>query len=450
LNDHPDREELSALLTGDLPARRADAVILHLLQPCESCLAEAPLPLRVLLGAEPARTLPTAAEEKACEAAIHRAIHRALREEHHLREQREQADRAATVLASGGFEAMQKLPRRMSTLAKMEALLARSWALRHDNPALMVQFATAAVWCANRLSSRSYGIKQVFDFQCRAHAELGNALRVCDQLSRAAAEFAHARTLFELGTGDRFLEVRLIELEASLAADRRQFALASNNLLKVYEFYHQQGDDHMAGRALIKRGLYTGYAGDPEEGFRLLGEGLALIDETRDPSLVYAGVHNQFLFLIDCGRFHAASRFRVRHSRQLGDHGGRINEILFRWQEGRVDAGLGKVARAELIFREARQGLQELGRAYDAALLSLDLAGVLLGQGKAVEAQQVVQEAAKVFSALQIEREALVAVIMLRNAFEVQRATVALVKEVAAFVRRAENDPNARFEPERW
>jgi tetratricopeptide (TPR) repeat protein len=450
LNDHPDREELSALLNGDLPARRADAVILHLLQPCESCLAQAPLPLRVLLGAAPARTLPTVAEDKACEAAIHRAIHRALREERHLREQREQVDRAATVLASGGFETMQKLPRRMSALAKMEALLARSWTLRHDNPALMVQFATAAVWCASRLSSRRYGIKQVFDFQCRAHAELGNSLRVCDQLSRAASELAHARTLFELGTGDRFLEVRLIELEASLAADRRQFALASNNLLKVYEFYQQEGDDHMAGRALIKRGLYSGYAGDPEEGFRLLGEGLALIDETRDPSLVYAGVHNQFVFLIDCGRFHEASRFRVRHSRQLGDHGGRINEILFRWQEGRVDAGLGKVVRAELIFREAKQGLQELGRAYDAALLSLDLAGVLLGQGKAVEAQQVVQEAAKVFSALQIEREALVAVIMLRNAFEVQRATVALVKEVAAFVRRAENDPNARFEPERW
>lgn len=424
-------------------------MILHLLQPCESCLARAPRPLRAVLGAETARFLP-GAQERACEAAIHRAIRRALREERQVRQQREQADRAAPVLASGGLEAMQKLPRRMGTLAKMEALLARSWALRHESPALMVQFATAAVWCARRLSARRYSAERVSDFRCRAHAELGNAWRVCDQLSTAAAELARARSLFELGTGDRFLEIRLLELEASLAADWRQFSLASNNLLKVYEFYQTQGDDHMAGRALVLQGLYAGYAGDPEAGFRLLAKGLALADETRDPSLVHAGVHNQFLFLIDSGRFLEAKRFRMRHARQLSDHGGRINELLFRWQEARVDAGLGKVARAELFFREAKQGFEDVGRAYDAALLSLDLAAVLLAQGKAVEAEQVVQAAAKVFTALQIEREALVAVIMLRNAFELRKATVDLVERVAAFVRRAEKDPNARFDPERW
>ncbi|HSN85954.1 MAG TPA: hypothetical protein VL025_04310, partial [Thermoanaerobaculia bacterium] len=248
------------------------------------------------------------------------------RKEDHLQDQKEQAAKAAPLLARGGFEAMQRLPARMGALARMEAFLARSWDLRHECPALMIQFAVAATWSARQLSPRRYGVKRLFDFQCRAHAELGNAYRVADQLPRAAAELGHARQLFEQGTGDPVLEIRLIELEATLAADRRQFGLACNNLDMVLAFYRRAEDRQRTGRTLIKQGLYTGYAGDPEEGFRILGEGLALVDEERDQGLVYAALHNQLLFLIDCGRFDDARKFRVRHSRDLADHRGRVNE----------------------------------------------------------------------------------------------------------------------------
>lgn len=374
----------------------------------------------------------------------------ALQEERHLRSQRAEAAKAAPLLAEGGFEAMQNLPRRMGGLARMEALLARSWELRHENHALMIQFASAAVFCAQQLNVRKYGLQRVFDFQCRAHAELGNAFRVSDQLPRAARLLAHARQLFEQGTGDEVLEIRLVELEASLAVDRRQFGLACNNLDKVLRFHRRTGDRHLAGRTIILQGLYTGYAGDPEKGFQLLGEGLALLDEARDPAVAYAAVHNQLLSLIDSGLFDEARKFRVRHSRQLANHWGRVNEIRFRGLEGRIDAGRNKHARAEATFREVKQGFEEAERTYDAAIISLDLAACLLAQGKAGESEEVVREAAKVFSALRIEREALAAVIMLRQAFEARKATVAMVEEVAAFLRRAEHDPHARFNPRRW
>lgn len=450
LSEHPSREELSALVCGVLEGERAHAVILHLLRPCARCLAKAPPPLGVLLGSEPARGEPTAREDAAYDAVFDRVVRRVLKEERHVRAQREQAAEAAPLLAEGGSEAIQKLPRGMGFLARMEALLARSWEVRFENPALMVQLANAAAWCAMHLDARRYGVQRVSDLQCRARAELGNAWRVRDQLQQAAVELGNARQLFELGTRDPVLEVRLIELEASLAADRRQFGRACNDLLKVYKYYLRVRDRHGAGRTLVLRGLYTGYAGEPEEGFRLLERGLALVDAARDPSLVYAARHNQLLFLIDSGRFDDAKKFRRRHTWQFLDHHGRVNEIRFRWLEGRIEAGFQRYAEAEAIFREVKAAFAEVERAYHAALVSLDLSAALLGRGKAGQAEEVVKEAATVFFALEIQREALAAVIMLGGSFDVGRATAVLAEEVAAFVRRAAFDPEAVFDPERW
>ncbi|HYO15085.1 MAG TPA: hypothetical protein VE685_17970 [Thermoanaerobaculia bacterium] len=131
-------------------------MILHLLQPCARCLAKAPPPLGVLLGSEPARAEPTRCEDAAYERAFDRVVRRVLKQERHVHAQREQAAKVAPLLAGDGFAAMQNLPLRMGALAKMEALLARSWELRHETPGLMVQFASAAVWCSGQLDVRRY------------------------------------------------------------------------------------------------------------------------------------------------------------------------------------------------------------------------------------------------------------------------------------------------------
>ncbi|HSS79166.1 MAG TPA: hypothetical protein VLV54_20775 [Thermoanaerobaculia bacterium] len=59
-------------------------------------------------------------------------------------------------------------------------------------------------------------------------------------------------------------------------------------------------------------------------------------------------------------------------------------------------------------------------------------------------------EAVDIFKGLQIQREAFQAVILLRNAFEDQAATLEMVEEVAGFLRRIEIDPALRFEGQAW
>jgi tetratricopeptide (TPR) repeat protein len=443
LNEHPSLAEISALLSEDLAPEREREILLHLMFECADCLSQAPANIRVFLspGSENTRE-----ENAAAEAAIDRAFRVAIRHQKQLDRERKKARMAAQILSQGGIEAAGKLPLRMGPLAKMEALLARSWDLRHDNPKLMVQLALLAAECAEQLDARTYGVLWVCDFKCRAQAELGNAFRVLDQMENAEAALGKARRYFEMGSQSETLEIRLLELEASVCADSRRFPDACMRLAKVHSHHLQQGNNHLAGRALLKSGLYTGYAGHSEKALQLLADSLKLIDEEQYPTLVYAARHNQILFLIDLGHFREAEKqlFLLRSLRRHA--GGKANELRFLFLEGRIDAGLGRHERAEKLFRAIREGALELNLAYDSALASLDLAAVLLAQRKAGEATEEVKAASKVFIALRIDREAFMTVIMLRTACEMQFATQTMVERVAKFLRRLENDPTARFE----
>ena len=357
------------------------------------------------------------------------------------------AEKIAALLPSNTLNVSRRMPGKAGEDEVFEGLLAKSWSLRYENPGMMAQYATLAVHLSKSFEARRYGREGIFDLQGRALAELGNAYRVLDQHDLAADALTRARYLLEeLGSCDENLLIRLCELEATLAADQRRFGYAICLLLKVASFHQQTGDLHLAGRALIKRLLYVGYAGNPEEALRLIPEALALVDEKRDPGLIYAAMHNQLLFIVDCGRFSEGRAFRIRHSWILNREEGCMNRTRLRWIEGRIEAGLGRPDRAEAAFRKTKQEFEEFDRPYLASIVALDLAAALLAQQRSQEAQEVVLAAAQVFSALRIEREVLAAVIVLRTTLEMGKATAALAEDVAAFVRRAMHDPTAKFD----
>jgi tetratricopeptide (TPR) repeat protein len=447
LTDHPSREELLAVVRGGLTPERAGAILRHLYKGCETCFATAPSSLKAGFGLE---TKMTAEEEAALDAAIDGVFTVALNHNQHLRQQESEAKKAEKILAAGGMEAAAKLPRKMRMLGKYKAFQARSWSLRHENTEWMVFFARLAAQCAKRLSPKRYGVERVFDFQCRAQAELGNALRVSDQFDKAADAFHRARQLFELGTHDKELEIYLLDLEASLDADSRRFQEACIKLEKIYRYHWRSQDHHLAGRALVRQGLYQGNAGNIENALKILQKSLELIDADKDSTLVFAAMHNQLLLLLDSGRFSHAERqlFRLRSMQQ--HVGGHINQLRLQCLKARVDAGLERLTSAEKDLREVVENFSSCNRAYDSALASLDLSAVLLAQRKASEAEDVVTAAYKIFIALKIEREALMAVLALKTACEIRMATRKLAEAVAKFVRRLENDPNAKFDEKAW
>src|SRR6185436_12668011 len=131
-----------------------------------------------------------------------------------------------------------------------------------------------SAWCAVQISLRLdpafYGQEGTHDLRARAVADMGNACRVENRFGEAERFLSHARRLFEEGTGDPKLEIRLLDFEASLLADLRRFSLATPKLLRMLAFYEKEGDQHLVARTLVKLGLYAGYNGNHELAVRRL------------------------------------------------------------------------------------------------------------------------------------------------------------------------------------
>ena len=88
-----------------------------------------------------------------------------------------------------------------------------------------------------------------------------------------------------------------------------------------------------------------------------------------------------------------------------------------------------------------------IGTAFPSALASLDMALSLLRRGETDEAREVALEAAQTFRTLEIEREMLLAVLFLHQTFSLGLARITVLEDVIGFLRKAEHDPDAKFEP---
>jgi tetratricopeptide (TPR) repeat protein len=407
LREHPTPESLERFLRGELPADEGRTVLAHLVRGCRPCQAAAAPLVRLLVeDGDPE-------EVDACGGLYDEALDR--------------------VFAAAG------------RAADCRALLRRSHELRHDDPAEMLQLAQAGVQAAQRLDPSSLDPEQIADLQARAWAQLGNAERVTGNLAAAEGSLEQAHEFFQAGTGDPLLEAQLLSIRAALLAGQRRFLPAMELLERVEAAYSAVEDRHELGRALVQRGLYTCYVGRAEEAVPLLRRGLDLIDEAADPQLALAAVHNLARSLAERGHLRAARTLLGKHDARYARHAGRIDLLKRTWLEGQIADGLGELDRATVRLTEALDGFEEAGLGYQAALAALDLSAVWLRRDQPQAAAALVEEAFETFKALGIGREALAAFAVLQEACERGAATAAIVRQVAAFFRRLEHDPQARF-----
>ena len=448
MSEHLIKPELDGLLGGRLLRAQSRAVILHLLG-CEACRTAAAPRLAPFLSVRP--PVSPAAElspdlDAAYATAFDRAIATVLESRDALRE-RSAVQRALEVYAEEGIAGVEKDPGLLRGLPACQALLQVCQELRYEDPKRMIDTGTLAVHAAGRLSPLRYGAERVADCKCRALVELANAYRVGDRLDdaeRTLGEAAQVFGAFNEGTRNELLEARLNDVKASLLADRRRFAEAAGVLDTVYSIYCRHGERHLAGRARISKGIYVGYRGAPEEAIRLLREGLSLLDPERDPALVYGAVHSQAHFLLTCGRPHEARALLWKYPASPEAVGGRMNLLKIRWLAAQIDASAGDLAAASQGFLEAKQGFEDAGLYYKAALVSLEMATVWMRQGRHEEARALVVEVLGMFKVLRIEREALGSLLLMVQAFEGQVATAALIESVESVIellKRADDDP---------
>jgi tetratricopeptide (TPR) repeat protein len=276
-------------------------------------------------------------------------------------------------------------------------------------------------WCA---SLRRY-----------AWAHLGNAFRVCGQLPIADTAFCCASDLEKAAGGDLtglLSEARVLGFEASLRRDQRRLPEALHLLDRA--LLMDQGD--LKPHLLINRANTLEETGEYEEAIVTLKQALSLIDSQREPLLLWNLCFNIAENLHQVGRPAEAGPFLRQVRQQAGGLGNDLNLLRFGWLEARIAAGLGNRSEAEACFERTRKAFLARRIAYDAALVTLELAVLLLEQGRTAEVKAIAAELLPMFEAQNVAREALATVKLFCDAARRERLTAEMAERCLQDLRR--------------
>lgn len=445
---HPSDREVERFVRDELQPAERRRVVRHLLAGCPACRKRLAPWAEVLFHAEELKEAAVRTLEDPYRAALDRALAQARRYESRFRKERARMEEALEAARAAPPEeiACDEVTD-LYGWCRVEALLRLSFEERYRDPQKMVMLAFIAKVLAERLDAKEHGAALIADLQARAWTELGNAYRVNERLEDADEALDQALGRVQDGTGDPLLLARVADVRASLRSDQRRLGEALDLLETVHGLYLGTGDLHLAGRALISRGISTHYDGNPREAVRLLREGLDLIEADRDPQMVAIGLQSLIHALTDCGEHREAARLLLGSDLQRTFEADPLNLLKLRGVEGKVLAGLGKLPRAERIFEEVHEGFLERGRGYDAALVGLELAAVWLRQGRMANVREIVEETLETLQELGVQTEAVKAVVFLRVACRRQEASAGLVYRVRDFLARLQWQPQLRFSP---
>lgn len=281
----------------------------------------------------------------------------------------------------------------------------------------------------------------------RLRAHRANTFRMGGDLARAASLFA------ELGSDPRRwhlarLEVHaeLLSLEASLRTDRREFDTAHGLLARAVRLYGLVGNPVARARTLLKRGTAFHYEGDPAAAIHAFEQAAITFESTTERHLLLIAQHNLADSLVDLGRPADAAALVAANESLYAEHDDPVSCLRRAWLDARIARAQGRFTDAELRLAETRRACLDLGMGYDAALVSLDLAELLLATGRTAEVKALALRLKPIFASQGVHREATAALILFQKAAAAERLTAGLLVRLRRYLLLARNDPTFRFE----
>jgi tetratricopeptide (TPR) repeat protein len=127
----------------------------------------------------------------------------------------------------------------------------------------------------------------------------------------------------------------------------------------------------------------------------------------------------------------------------------RTEAARVRWTVASQLVKAGRTEEAERRFREVQSEFARLSMTSEAALVSLDVAELLLARGSFVEVEDVCRSAMHLFESTGLSHtaRALTALAFIREAAAQRRATQSMVRHVRDFIRRLPGDEHVLFVP---
>ncbi len=274
-----------------------------------------------------------------------------------------------------------------------------------------------------------------------AAAHPANILRVAGDLKAARAGFDPAKQRWLAGTDPAGVldPGRILDLEASLLRDERRFDEAVARLTEAFPL------SRCPARILIKKGFTLEVMGDYEQAIETLMEAGPWIDRESEPRLWYQQRFNLAVVLCNVNRCSEAADLAEEVHEvavQLGDE---IFLSRLIWLRGRIAARIGDPAEARFLLERAWRELAAHKAWYDVVLAGLEIAILLLDEGRTSEVKPLARELVQIFKSMGVQREARAALRLFERAVQREAATAELARGVLSFLLRARYDKGLRF-----
>lgn len=331
----------------------------------------------------------------------------------------------------------------LRTWALSELLCHRSLEAVRDRADRAVELAELAVWIAERISGEETWCRRVQGF---AWAHLGNARRVQGDLVDAGLAFRKYRKLWKQSSDplDLLARTRVLDLEAAFRRDQGRFREALMLLDRALKA-EGVGED-LRKHLLISKATVLEALGSFGRAIEVLSEAALLAAKTGEARLLFA---LRFSMAVNHGFLghHAAVEAMLPKIRQLATAlGDELDLLKVRWLEGRTAAVHGRRREAVEALSRVREGFAGREIAYDAALVSLELAVLYLEDGRAADVRLLARQMVWIFRAQGLHQQALTALKQFCEAAEKNAVTLDLAQRLVRYLHRALSDPRLRFE----
>jgi tetratricopeptide (TPR) repeat protein len=296
-------------------------------------------------------------------------------------------------------------------------LFSEAFGLRYKDPHEMLNFADLACRLAEALASRSrHTSRELQDVRGEAWLHFGNAQKVLAMFKEAEDSLANARAHLENGTGKHpDVEALLWEVYAGLRRNQRRFNEAVGCVEQAAKLHAKSGNVENIARSYVSKAILRGYMGEPEEAVRCAHRALRLLHGSADPHLAYAAVHVLAWNLIDSGKSHEAFECLLEAEELFDAHREPLLAARRTWLRGHLDVSLGLYSTAEIYFKKAATVFERYNLPYETAVVLLELGHLYALQDRSEDLCSLAEQILVVFKLLGIEREDLMARLLLKS-----------------------------------
>ena len=313
------------------------------------------------------------------------------------------------------WEGLARGKERFRSLAFCRLVLDRSCQESGEAPARGERLAAFALTLLESLDPAQYGDRVLADARARAWIAIANARRVSEDLWGAEAAFRTAGEHLRHGLRDCLEKAQFLRYKACLRRAQRRFPEAASLFRRSISIFLALGEERCAAQTIVAFALLEQYRGEPEKAIHLLDRAARLVHPDEDPHLHGCIQFNRISSLVEAGRILEAQALLARSPGVFQASDERL-QLHTRWTKARIVLAGGHDTEAAALLNEVRKGFAKREHGYLAALVSLELAVVHAGLGHVAAARRLAREAQPIFQSLGIVREALAASILCRQA----------------------------------